>query len=369
MSRFAYILTLFLCLRLLAGGEPADYETWTSSDGAEMQARILWVEDGRVDLERSDGMEFSVPVNRFSSESQERIREWSPPPIEVPPVDEVVLILETENGRGSGFLLQEGGRVYVYTNQHVVGDLVSLEAKDIQGRSIELGDLQIARDRDLARFPVEERRGLKLVEETLRSGSEIVVFGNSQGSGVITRDEGTILGLSGEALEVSSEIVAGYSGGPVVNSEGRVVGVSSHVTFGDSELDPTVKGTRFEDPRRFALRMDGEISFVPINRADFTRAYDSFHRSVTAYDEAMNLTRLIMDSPTTHILENSYNTEDVNRIIRSHNRDVATAAGSGLFAERTGCGSPQIVPAHHSQSGRYSENCRNLPRNRFPGIE
>jgi len=300
----------------------ADYKTWTSNDGVSIEAKIVAVQDGSVLLERADGAEFTVPVTRFSDDDQIKILSWTPPPIEVPSAEDAVMVLATEKGRGSGFLLQHNGRVYLYTNQHVLGDMAELTAKDLKGESIELGKLEIAKDRDLARLRANKYKGLLLGADTPQTGSDIVVYGNSQGSGVITRSDGKIVGLSPILLEVSSEIVAGNSGGPVVTNDDKVLAVSSFVTYTDSRLDPTVRGTRYEKPRRFALRLDNQVDFIPVAWDEFSSAYDIYEKAVIAYDEALQITRSLVESPMSPQLEDSYQTDSINRIARTHNRDI-----------------------------------------------
>ncbi len=297
------------------------FPIWEDVDGRELEARIIRKEEGVVVMRRVDGQEFEIPIRRFSEESRKRIGEWSPPPIEVPEPDEAVLVLETDEGVGSGFLVQENGRVWVYTNRHVIGSARDLTATDVSGKEIELGELEVVKDLDLARFATKERRGLEL-GGSLSTGQEIAVYGNSQGSGVITRSEGQVLGLSADALEVSSEIVSGNSGGPVLDEEGRVLGVSTFVTTGWSG-DPTMIGTRYVEPRRFALRLDRDMEFSSVQREAYAELYDEFSEQSDQFDEAFELFREILRGPTNRIPLSNYSVEDVADIAEDHNRDMA----------------------------------------------
>jgi len=308
-----------------------EFEEWESVDGRVLEARILFVDDGEVRMERADGMEFSIPIERFSEDDREKILTWEPPEIDVPLPDDAVLVFETDSGRGSGFLVQEGGRTWVYSNQHVIGDGLGVRAYDTSGRELDLGSLEIAGDRDLARFGVRADRGLILARR-VGTGDEISVYGNSQGTGVITRSDGRVLGIAPKVMEVSSGIVSGNSGGPVVNSEGEVVGISSFVTFGEDD-DPTVKNTRFEEPRRFALRLDGLIDFRPVGREEFQEIYREFETYIRVFDESIAFTEMVMKDPVNPILAGNFDSEEVIDLVEDHNKDVAripNLASSGM---------------------------------------
>ncbi|MGE9290736.1 MAG: S1 family peptidase, partial [Puniceicoccales bacterium] len=295
-------------------------------DGRTLEARIRSVESGSVRMERADGAVFTIPVERFVEEDRRVILAWKPREVTVPEVDDAVLVLETDDGRGSGFLVQTEGLVWVYTNQHVIGDAASVRAEDTSGREIELGRLEIAGDRDVARFVVEEGRGLLLAGRP-KTGDSIIVYGNSQGSGMITRSEGELLGISADALEVSAEIVSGNSGGPVVDEEGAVLGISTYVQVADALQDPTMKDTRYEKPRRFALRLDEEIDFRVVSRWEYQQVYDKFREETEVFDESLNFTRMILSDPSQRIMTGHFNTDSVIDIVEEHNDDVARLPG------------------------------------------
>ncbi len=302
--------------------EEAGFREWESADGRTLEARILSVGDDGVRMKRADGRVFKIPISRFAPGARERILAWTPPPVEIVPPDEAVLTLENGGARGSGFLAEEGGRVWVYTNQHVIGDLSALRATDTKGGEISLGELEIAADRDLARFATEVRRGLRFFPGG-STGQSVAVYGNSRGSGVITRSEGEIVGVAPDFLEVSSEIVSGNSGGPVVDAEGRVLAVSSFVTFEKmSDGDPTIAGTRYEHPRRFALRVGNDVVFSEIAREEFQTAYQAFREAVEIFDESVALLEVILRNPTEKVLPGRFARAPVESVAEDHNKNL-----------------------------------------------
>ncbi|MBC2601298.1 S1 family peptidase [Puniceicoccus vermicola] len=315
-------LFMVVCLR----GEEETYSEWTGIDGRTLEARINFVEKGLVRMERVDGVVFDIPIERFAEKDRSKILAWKPPQIEVPEADDAVLVLETENGRGSGFLVQSMGEVWVYTNQHVIGDASSVRAMDTHGNEIELGRLEIAKDRDIARFRTSTNRGLELSSGT-KTGEKIVVFGNSQGTGVITRSKGEVLGISWKTVEVSAEIVSGNSGGPVMTEEGEVLGISTYVQFGEYSADRTVEDTRYEKPRRFALRLDRPIDFVEVTRWDYEQVYNTLHEHFSVFDESFAFAMTILSDPTGRVMTGNFDSSEVVKIAEDHNDDVARIPG------------------------------------------
>jgi len=312
---------------LIGGGvvrvtaEESEFLVWESLDGRTLEAKILGRTDEAVRMERVDGSEYTIPINRFVKADRERIQAWTPPPIEEPLQDQAVLVLETTDGRGTGFLVQDAGEIWVYTNQHVIRDGVSLKAFDTEGVAVDLGSLEIALDRDVARFTTKTRRGLFLAD-SVKTGNEVIVYGNSQGSGVITRSEGEVLGIAPETIEVSAEIVSGNSGGPVVDDQGMVVGISTFVQFGELSDDPTMKSTRFEKPRRFALRLDGDIDFRQVEVEKFEEVFNEFQAEIQKFDEAWSLSAVISADPYERIMSGTFDTSEVIDVAEDHNKDL-----------------------------------------------
>jgi S1-C subfamily serine protease len=134
-------------------------------------------------------------------------------------------------GTGSGFVL---GEDLIVTNRHVVGQPREVAISTWDGRSFEASVDGIARDADLAVIRV---RGLDLPVATVRDtpavvGERVAAIGYPGGGGatittgvVLGLTDGPILGESVPAIRVSAEVRPGNSGGPLVDAEGRVIGV------------------------------------------------------------------------------------------------------------------------------------------------
>lgn len=153
-----------------------------------------------------------------------------------------VLEISTENGDGSGFLIDNKG--YALTNCHVVTEngepceeiIVKIKDESVRAFIIETGDVD---DVDLALIKLSRvpRNALPLILgdfETVKTGEEIFVIGNSQGDGTcITR--GIVSDRLRDGMMMTDAATnPGNSGGPVINEDGLVIGVhTSHRTGAD----------------------------------------------------------------------------------------------------------------------------------------
>ena len=166
-------------------------------------------------------------------------------------------IVKTDKGTGSGFIAQDGAYAYLYTNEHVIRGGSKPIVSDLEGNDIRLGDFELAKERDLARFKIDDvRKGLQLLNDGVKINTAITVFGNSDGAGVITALSGKVIGIGPSLLEVSAEFVQGNSGSPVLTLDGDIVGVATFAVNGAESENWMKKNTRFDGVRRFALRID-----------------------------------------------------------------------------------------------------------------
>ena len=145
-----------------------------------------------------------------------------------------VVSLEVENvaGKhfvGSGFLALEKG--LAVTAWHVVHDARQVEAVFADGQRVAVAgvvDKDEAKDLAIIKLPTGNRPLLKLDQATPRIGSRVYVFGSprgfdfSIGDGLVSQ----IRAVEGiRYYQLSCPVSPGDSGGPVVNSRGKVIGV------------------------------------------------------------------------------------------------------------------------------------------------
>ena len=144
-------------------------------------------------------------------------------------------------GTGSGFVLDDG---LIVTNRHVVGQPREVEITTWDGRTFDARVDGIALDADLAVIRVV---GLDLPVARVRDtpavlGEPVAVIGYPGGGGstittgeVLGLTDGPILGEQVPAIRVSAEVRPGNSGGPLIDAEGRVIGVIFALTGPDGD--------------------------------------------------------------------------------------------------------------------------------------
>ncbi len=241
----------------------------TDVNGRSIQARVLDKTNDVVTVERFDGQVFDIPLSMLSEPDVDYLRSWRPPPVNtVDRPEQAVVIIRTSESTGSGFFVTHRGRTYLYTNLHVIRDMGGLEVTDHSGNRVELGPLEVSASNDLARFSVSSRPALVFADD-VELGSDIRAYGNSAAGGVITIENGKVLGVAGHQFETSADIVPGNSGGPIVDNKGKVVGVATYVTAPFN--DALAKGTRYSEIRRYALRPQMFNDWTPISQSDLAR--------------------------------------------------------------------------------------------------
>ena len=173
---------------------------------------------------------------------------------------DMLAIIVAGTKTGTGFILREGSRCWLYTNAHVVDGVPSgdVRATLIGNTMLSLGECQRAQGLDLVRFALAGPMPALVPERDVPDiGETITVLGNSDGRGVVTEMRGRILGVGPQQIEVDAPFVVGNSGSPVLNRAGRVVGVASYLRNCRDNSDWSKKNTRYNGVRRFAIRLSG----------------------------------------------------------------------------------------------------------------
>lgn len=155
---------------------------------------------------------------------------------------ESVVVIETGDGQGSGFIISDDG--YIVTNYHVVPfkDRISVTLSD--GRKVYAEIVAIVKYKDLALLKIEEKN-LKPLRKgdvsKLKRGDTVFALGAPVAGGNVLDKTATKGGVSAVRMldapynkmekilyvQTDAALNPGNSGGPLINLRGEVVGVSS----------------------------------------------------------------------------------------------------------------------------------------------
>jgi Trypsin-like serine proteases, typically periplasmic, contain C-terminal PDZ domain len=177
------------------------------------------------------------------------------------------------DGQGSGFIVDGAG--YVLTNAHVVRDSTDVSDRDISvtladGRKVPGRVLSIDNDTDLALLKIDADKLTPVRwgdSDQAEQGAMVWAMGSPFGlehsitSGILSAKDRA--GLAGTAyqhfLQTDTAVNPGNSGGPLVNTEGQVIGVNTAI------VGEAYQGISFAIPSNVAksvferLRDEGKV--------------------------------------------------------------------------------------------------------------
>jgi len=144
---------------------------------------------------------------------------------------------------GSGFFIDDGNKIA--TNFHIVKDAVTLVIKKPDGTTSKITEtygVDYKRDIILLSSPIKGK-ALLLETQTPEVGDDILAIGNPKGF-ENTLSIGIVSGIRSEDgtdyYQITSPISPGSSGGPIINKDGNVVGVSTFYMEGGQNLNFSV---------------------------------------------------------------------------------------------------------------------------------
>lgn len=220
-----------------------------------------------------------------SKEVKEEVEQIQRPPAQKTLIPSgALVVIEGENGSGSGFIANMKGRPFLVSNIHVMGAARGARVTTVNGETLSLGSTAyVSQGRDIAIIPLSWagpalELSASLNFDKVAIGDEVIVMGNSSGASVATRLRGAVKGLGPKEVEVSAKFVPGNSGSPIVHEAlGTVIAVASHLKDFSSDSKWT-KGTGLNDIRRFGYRLDGEITWEQIELLDLYEQGEAYQR-------------------------------------------------------------------------------------------
>ena len=200
------------------------------------------------------------------------------------------VVIRTDTGGGSGFVVEDQGRKFIVTNQHVLlgakRDKIQITTTD--GTKLLPVSLQIVPDLDLARIEVRQAPPPLAIANGADINEAVATIGNSLDAGVITVNVGTVKGIGAGEIEVDCEVVPGQSGGPLINAAGEVIGVTTYILFADE--DKTTEDTRYAQKRYFTVRLTSDTPWVPVDSWDeYAKAGAVVQSGEEVFEEAFDI--------------------------------------------------------------------------------
>jgi S1-C subfamily serine protease len=165
-------------------------------------------------------------------------------------------------GQGSGVIFRRDGQIL--TNAHVVEGAQTIRVSLADGRQFKAGLLGADRMHDIAEIRIGARDlpVAELSERPLKVGQLVIAVGNPYGLGwTVTSGVVSALGRElpnprggklTELIQTDAPINPGSSGGPLVDSQGRVVGITTAIV-------PYAQGLGFAVPTSTAFRILGHF--------------------------------------------------------------------------------------------------------------
>lgn len=213
----------------------------------------------------------------------------------------------SQGGQGSGFLIDDEG--YIVTNNHVV-EGASIVNVIIDGKSVkaEVVGLDPIDDLALIKVDVSDVSGIDPLEladsDSVRPGQMAVAIGNPFGLddtvtvGVISGLNRTLGDLRG-LIQTDASLNPGNSGGPLLDSEGRVIGVNTAIeasTAGGKGIGFAVPSNTIEKVLP-DLRAGKTITRPWIGIRGMTLTEDLAERLGISVKEGVYVTAVAPDSP------------------------------------------------------------------------
>jgi len=171
-----------------------------------------------------------------------------------------LVIIEGDQGRGSGFVAKIHDKFFVVTNLHVLSGQSNFTITGMDGTKFATtGQLFGSTEADIAILSIPEPKFyLELLDEVnlnTQLGDLVTVPGNALGAGVATQINGRIVGFGPEMVEVDAKFVKGNSGSPIIHRPtGKVAGIATVVLV--HRLEDLVVTRPTSGDRWFGYRLD-----------------------------------------------------------------------------------------------------------------
>lgn len=231
-----------------------------------------------------------------------------------------LVVIEGENGTGSGFVCGLDGQPWLLTNAHVLAGNPRPRFTKLNGTELSLGPASLGVGHDICR--ISAPGGTAMLEamtdtdKVVRIGDAVAVLGNAEGAGVIKPFEGRIVGLGPNLVEVDAPFVPGNSGSPIIHvPTGKVLGIATYLVT--RKVDPKGDGTVETSIRRFGYRLDSVKTWEPV---DWARFYAQAAQVDRIQATGEDFVRLFADAREKSISSANYTNSQIKRALETFER-------------------------------------------------
>ncbi len=161
-----------------------------------------------------------------------------------------VVVIHTASGAGSGFVIEEN---VILTNAHVVGDYSNVNVELYDKTKLNGVVIKVDENIDLALVQVnKDLTPLALNSHTPEIGQDVYVIGAPKDMSY-TMTKGIVSALDrslggNKYIQIDASVNSGNSGGPLLDEEGKVLGV---ITLKHSDAEGIGFAVRAEDVDKF----------------------------------------------------------------------------------------------------------------------
>ena len=232
------------------------------------------------------------------------------------------VVIRTDTGGGSGFVVEDQERKFIVTNQHVLlgASKDKIEMTTTDGTKLLPVALQVVPDLDLARIEVREAPPPLSLATSADIDEAVATVGNSLDAGVITLNAGTIKGIGPGEVEVDCEVVPGQSGGPLINAAGEVIGVTTYILYANE--DRATEDTRYAQKRYFTVRLTDDAVWAPVESwAEYARVGAVVQSGEEVFEQALDIATSADGGPQKDYRYTGRN-QQLNEAANHHNRFV-----------------------------------------------
>ncbi|HDP24095.1 MAG TPA: DegQ family serine endoprotease [Deltaproteobacteria bacterium] len=177
-------------------------------------------------------------------------------------------------GQGSGFIISPDG--YILTNNHVVGEADRIQVKLLDGREFTAKVIGTDPPTDVAVIKIDAANLPVLAigdSDTLEVGEWVLALGNPFGlshtltAGIVSALGRTSVGITDyeDFIQTDAAINPGNSGGPLINLEGKAIGINTAIYSGSGGY----MGIGFAIPVNMAKNIYAQL----VEHGEVTRGY------------------------------------------------------------------------------------------------